>query len=109
MTVLEEKAVPEAPGVHDGAGRADFGKFIDPTEEFWVPPVFGFDEDRASSSPLSPWGEQFEFTRVDVVSVVIERQGVESNHVVVWSDDSLDRAVDSHVGNAVEAAHRGSP
>jgi hypothetical protein len=74
-----------------------------------MPPVFGFDEDRASSSPLSPWGEQFEFTRVDVVSVVIERQGVESNHVVVWGDDSLDRAVDSHVGNAVEAAHRGPP
>ena len=107
--MLEEKAVPEAPGVHDGAGPADFGKIIDPTEKFWMPPVFGFDEDRASSSPLSPWGEQFEFTRVDVVSVVIERQGVESDHVVVWGDDSLDRAVDSHVGNAVEAAHRGSP
>ena len=52
-------------------GRVDFGVFIDPSEEFCMPPVFGFGEDRASSSPLSPRSEHFEFTRVDVVSIAI--------------------------------------
>ena len=62
-----------------------------------MPPVFGCGEDRASSSPLSPRSEHFEFTRVDVVSVAIGRQAAESDYVVVCASLLLASGIDTRV------------